>query len=334
MATPFLVSNHSGAPGALTRVRQNPVEGYLARLGLGSRRGQRQALNAIADFLSDGVLDAEEIDWATLRYRDTSAVRSWLVKRYAPNTAKRLLAALRGVLKECWRMGLMQHDDLDRATDLSAVLGESEPSGRALSNDELQKVFDACRRDTSLAGVRDGAIIALLYGLGLRRAEVVSLDLSDYNSAQGIIAVHGKGNKPRLGYALEQVRALLEDWLHLRGERDGPMFSPINKGGGIAMHRFTPQGLALVVKKRAAEAGVETFSCHDLRRTFATNLLSSGVDVFTMQKLMGHLHVSTTAIYDKRGETSKVKAAKLIAMPCKQEIDCTIPQIVGNITRV
>jgi integrase/recombinase XerD len=312
MATPFLVPNHSGAPGALTRPRPNPVEAYLARLGAGSRRGQRQALNAIAGFLSDGVRRAEETDWASIRYQDTSAVRSWLVKRYAPNTAKRLLAALRGVLKECWRMGLMQHDDLAKATDLSSVLGQSEPSGRALSNDELQKVFDACHRDISPAGVRDGAIVALLYGLGLRRSEVVSLDLSDYNPAQGTITVHGKGNKPRLGYALQQVHALLDSWLNLRGDWEGPMFSPINKGGGLATSRFTPQGLALVVKKRAAEAGVDTFSCHDLRRTFITNLLDSGCDLSTVQKLAGHRNISTTVIYDRRGEAAKLAGAKLL----------------------
>ena len=150
VATPFLVPTHPWAPEALIRPRPSSVEAYLARLGPGSRRGQRQALNAIAWFLSDGVLEADEIDWASIRYRDTSAVRSWLVKRYAPNTAKRLLAALRGVLKECWRMGVMQYDDLARATDLGSVLGESEPSGRALSMEELQKVFDACNRDTAL----------------------------------------------------------------------------------------------------------------------------------------------------------------------------------------
>ena len=315
MATPFLVPNH---PVALTRPRPNPVEAYLARLGPGSRRGQRQALNAIAGFLSDGVLGAEGTDWASLRYQDTSAVRSWLVNRYAPNTAKRLLAALRGVLKECWRMGLMQHDDLAKATDLGSVLGESEPSGRALSNEELQKVFDACHRDTSPAGIRDGAIIGLLYGLGLRRSEVVSLDLSNYNQSRGIISVHGKGNTYRLGYALEQVSFLLDAWLHLRGEWEGPMFSPINKGGGMAQNRFTPQGLALVVKKRAAEAGADTFSCHDLRRTFITDLISAGADLSIVQKLAGHRNISTTLIYDRRGEDAKVKAARLIAMPCKQ----------------
>ena len=312
MAVPFLVSTHPGAPGAPTRPRPNPVGAYLARLGAGSRRGQRQALNAIAGFLSDGVLDADETDWASLRYQDTSAVRSWLVKRYSPNTAKRLLAALRGVLKECWRMGLMQHDDLAKATDLGSVLGESEPSGRALGSEELQKVFDACHRDTSPAGVRDGAIVGLLYGLGLRRSEVVSLDLRHYDPMKGIIAVHGKGNKPRLGYALEQVRALLDAWLHLRGESQGPMFSPINKGGGLATSRFTPQGLALVVKKRAAEAGIYTFSCHDLRRTFITNLLAAGADLSTVQKLAGHRNISTTLIYDRRGEAAKLAGAKLL----------------------
>ena len=324
MATPFLVPNRSGAPGALTRPRPNPVDVYLARLGPGSRRGQRQALNAIAGFLSDGVLDAEGTDWALVRYQDTSAIRSWLVKRYAPNTARRLLAALRGVLKGCWRMGLMQHDDLAKATDLGSVVGESEPSGRALSMEDLQKVFDACQQDNSPAGIRDGAIIGLLYGLGLRRSEVVSLDVSHYKPEQGIVAVHGKGNKPRLGYAMEQVRELLDAWLHLRGNWEGPMFSPINRGGGLAQNRFTPQGLALVVKKRAAEAGVDTFSCHDLRRTFITDLLSAGADLSVVQKLAGHRNISTTLIYDRRGEQAKVKAARLITMPCKAEINLPV----------
>ena len=209
-------------------------------------------------------------------------------------------------------MGLMQHDDLAKATDLGSVLGESEPSGRALSMEELQKVFDACHRDTSPAGIRDGAIVGLLYGLGLRRSEVVSLDLSDYNQLQGIISVHGKGNKYRLGYAMEQVRQLLDAWIHLRGGWEGPMFSPINKGGGMATSRFTPQGLALVVKKRAAEAEIDTFSCHDLRRTFITNLLDFGVDLSTVQKLAGHRNISTTIIYDRRGESAKIAGAKLL----------------------
>jgi len=105
VATPFLVPNVSGAPGALTRPRINPVDVYLARLGPGSRRGMLQALDAIADFISTGALDANERDWTSIRYRHTSAVRGWLVQRYAPNTANRMMAALRGILKEVWRLG-------------------------------------------------------------------------------------------------------------------------------------------------------------------------------------------------------------------------------------
>jgi site-specific recombinase XerD len=223
-------------------------------------------------------------------------------------------------------MGFMQYDDLAKATDLGSVLGESEPSGRALNTVEIQKVFEACHRDTSPAGIRDGAIVGLLCGLGLRRSEVVSLDLSDYDKSQGIIAIHGKGNKPRLGYAMGQVRELLDAWLQLRGGWEGPMFSPINKGGGMAQSRFTPQGLALVVKKRAGEAGADTFSCHDLRRTFITDLISAGADLSVVQKLAGHRNISTTLIYDRRGEDAKVKAARLIAMPCNQNIDCTVSE--------
>jgi site-specific recombinase XerD len=68
----------------------------------------------------------------------------------------------------------------------------------------------------------------------------------------------------------------------------------------------------LVVKKRAAEAKVETFSCHDLRRTFITNLLDSGCDLSTVQKLAGHKNISTTIIYDRRGESAKLAGAMLL----------------------
>jgi site-specific recombinase XerD len=293
----------------------NPVDVYLARLGSGSRRGMNEALGTIATFLSGGTVGPNETDWASIRYHDTFAVRGWLVNKYAPNTAKRMLAALRGVLKECWRLGMIPYEEFAKASDIAPVHGESEPSGRALGDEELGKLFDACHTDATPAGIRDGAILGLLYGLGLRRAELVALDFNDYNREQGIVAVHGKGNKPRLGYAMERVKTLLDAWLQIRGDWGGPMFCPINKGGVISQGRFTPQGLALVVKKRATGANVETFSCHDLRRSFITHLLSSGADISTVQRLAGHRQVTTTVLYDRRGEDAKVQAAKLLAIP-------------------
>lgn len=319
MGAPFLVRKATLAPGASSRPRTNPVDVYLARLGSGSRRGMHEALGTIATFLSGGTVGPNETNWASIRYNDTYAVRGWLVNKYSPNTAKRMLAALRGVLKECWRLGMMPYEEFAKASDIAPVHGESEPSGRALSVEELGKLFDACHTDASPAGIRDGAILGMLYGLGLRRSELVALDLADYNPEQGIVAVHGKGNKPRLGYTLEVVKILIEAWLHLRGDWPGPMFCPINKGGIISQGRFTPQGLALVVKKRAAGAQVDTLSCHDLRRSFITHLLSSGADISTVQRLAGHRQVTTTVLYDRRGEDAKLKTAQLLTMPINKK---------------
>jgi site-specific recombinase XerD len=93
------------------------------------------------------------------------------------------------------------------------------------------------------------------------------------------------------------------------------MFCPIHKTGVLMKSRFSPQGLALVVKKRATEAGIQDVSCHDFRRTFATTMLNKGADIAIVQKLLGHASLTTTALYDKRGETAKLQAAQLLSMP-------------------
>jgi len=316
MGVPFLVTQQRDiSPEAVARVQMNPVDVYLNRLGPGSRQGMSQALDAIARFLSGGKVDAKALDWGLIRYHHTSAVRGWLVKTYAPATAKRMIAALRGVLTESWRLELMSHDDYARATDIAPVRGETEPRGRALTTEELLRLFQTCSADYSPAGIRDGAILAVLYGLGLRRSELITLDIANYDPEHGTLAIHGKGNKPRLGYVLEQVKVLMESWIAVRGESDGPIFVPVTKGGNLNYHRLTPQAVALIVKKRAAEAEVEEFSCHDLRRSFITHLLEAGADLSIVQQLAGHRQVTTTTLYDKRGEAAKVKAAGMLKLP-------------------
>jgi site-specific recombinase XerD len=316
MGVPFLVPTQKGGlHEAVEKPQANPVDVYLTRLGPGSRRGMSQALDGIAGFLSGGPVDAKTLDWASIRYHHTSAVRGWLVKSYAPATAKRMIAALRGVLTESWRLDLMSHDDYARATDIAPVRGETEPRGRALTTEELLRLFQVCSADSSFAGIRDGAILAVLYGLGLRRSELIALDVADYDYDHGTLAIQGKGNKPRLGYVLEQVKELLQSWIAVRGGSEGPIFVPVTKGGNLIFHRLTPQAVALIVKKRAAEADVEEFSCHDLRRSFITDLLEAGADLSIVQQLAGHRQISTTTLYDRRGEAGKIKAAELIKIP-------------------
>lgn len=109
------VSSVQGVVPPLTaanvKANTSPVAVYLARLASSSRRGQLDALNMIARLLTKGSADAEGVNWASLKYPQTAAIRAALTERYAPNRTKRMLAALRGVLKECWRLGLMVHID-------------------------------------------------------------------------------------------------------------------------------------------------------------------------------------------------------------------------------
>jgi site-specific recombinase XerD len=204
-------------PVPLTTVSNHPVDVFLSRLGPGSKTGQKQALDAIAALLSNGCSNCEGLNWASLGYAQTAAVRAALVERYAPNTCKRMLAALRGVLKECWRLGLMTYEEFARAADMAPVRGEIPARGRSLTEWELRDLFKACEEDISPAGVRDAVILAVLYGLGLRRSELVTLDLADYKAEEGKVLIRGKGQKLRYGYVMEETSDLLETWLRLRG---------------------------------------------------------------------------------------------------------------------
>ena len=158
---------------------ESPVLAYLARLSGGSRRSQMTALNTMAKMLSGGRLNAENLPWHELRYPHTNALRAALAERYSPATANRHLAALRGVLKEAWRLGQMSAEDLQRAIDLPAVRGERLPRGRGLSRGELRALFESCRSGTP-ADARDAAILAVMYATGLRRSEVVNLHVFNY----------------------------------------------------------------------------------------------------------------------------------------------------------
>ena len=295
---------------------QHPAAVYLARLGTGSRRTMAGALDTIAAILTGGACNAAEVNWPAVRYQHAQAVRSTLSERYAPATANKHIAALRGVLQEAWRLGLMSAEDYHRTVDLQPVRGERLPAGRAVQHDELAALFASCQDDDAPAGARDAALLAVLYGGGLRRAEVVALDVSDYNRTTGMLTIRaGKGNKARTAYATNGGRTALEAWLRLRGDAPGPLFPPINKGGRIGSGAMTPGAVLQLLQRRAAKAGVEHFSPHDLRRTFIGDLLDSGADLATVQHMAGHANPTTTARYDRRGEAAKRRAAELLHVP-------------------
>ncbi len=296
---------------------RHPVPVYLASLSRGSRRTMRASLETIAAFVSGGQADALSLAWHKLGYQHTALIRTTIAENYAPATANKMLSALRGVLKECFRLGYLSADDYARAKDLPAIRGSAPPKGRALSQAELQALFDICDKDSDTArGARDVALLAVLYGCGLRRSEVVALDVSDYDREGSQLVVRtGKGNKGRISYAGGGANKAIERWLSFRGEAEGPLFCPIIKGGRITIRRMTDQAVLYILQRRAKETGAKTFSPHDIRRTFIGDLLDAGADIATVQHLAGHANVQTTARYDRRGEVAKKKAVSLLHVP-------------------
>ncbi|YAF99536.1 MAG: tyrosine-type recombinase/integrase (plasmid) [Nodularia sp. CChRGM 3473] len=289
----------------------HPAAVYLSGLAIGSKSTMVGALNAIASLLTNGECDAMTLDWSALRYQHTAAVRTALMQRYAPATANKMLCALRRVLKEAHRLELMDASDFAKAVDFPSVKVRKKLRGRALSPAEITALMQACTEDTTPQGARDAALIAILRGAGLRRAEAVNLDLKDFLADTNCLEVRGgKGGKDRTVYLPTVATAVVSDWLAVRGRKPGPLLCPIRKGGEVQLRRMTPQAVLLILRKRATLAGVDPFSPHDFRRTFCSDLLDSGTDIVTVQKLAGHATPATTSKYDRRGEETKRKAVE------------------------
>lgn len=290
---------------------RNPAAVYIASLGSPSgRRSQAQALRVISEIFHTA---PDALDWSALRYQHTAMIRSQLSQSYAPATANKFISALKQVLKHAWLLGQMSADDYQRAIQLDPVHGETLPAGRELSTNELRSLLDACRRDTSPIGIRDTAIIALLYSTGLRREEIATLQLEDYSD--GVLKITGKLNKQRTAHVVNGSLTALNAWLAIRGSTPGSLFLSIRKGGKISDGFKDAQAIWFILAKRAAEAGVTNISPHDFRRTFVSDLLDAGADIVTVSRMAGHSNVKTTARYDRRPEEAKKRAAQLLHIP-------------------
>ena len=296
----------------------HPAAVYLSGLAPKSRRTMQQALNAIAQLLTNGTCDAMTLDWSKLRYQHTAALRAVFRDKYAPNTANRMLAALRRVLQEARRLKQISPEDYDSAVDIKRIQHTPLLHGRALSEQEISALIEVCFLDPKLTGVRDAAMISILMA-GLRRSEVVSLDYSDFDPKTGGLKVRrAKGLRDRMTYLPTGAIAAVLDWLAIRGDEPGPLLYPIAKANQITRRRLTDQAVMVVLQKRALQANVDRFSPHDFRRTFISDLLESGADLITVSRLAGHSEPSTTAKYDMRGEAAKQQAVARLKVPYRQ----------------
>ena len=300
---------------AADRLDRNPAAVYLAgKPSAIGRRGLQRSLDRAAELLTGGLTkDALTVNWAEVRYQHVMAMRAVLIEAGAkPNTINHVLAAVRGTLREAWRLELIDAETKERIVDVSNVKAESLPAGRHVDVGEIRRLFETC--DDSPVGSRDAAMLALLYGCGLRRSEAVAIELDAYD-AGAVTIRHGKGRKERIVYAPGGGKEAIDDWIERRGSWSGALLCPVKKGGHIQQRSMTAQAVLLRLRFLSRRARVPDFSPHDLRRSFVGELLDAGADISSVQQLAGHASVQTTQRYDRRPEEAKRRTAEMLHVP-------------------
>ncbi|MCB1555183.1 MAG: site-specific tyrosine recombinase XerD [Xanthomonadales bacterium] len=213
---------------------------------------------------------------------------------YSPRSAARLLSAWRAYFGYLRQRGVREDDP----TLGIAPPRLGRPLPRTLSESQVEALLQAPDVDTAL-GLRDRAMLELMYATGLRVSELVGLASTQINLRQGVLRVLGKGSRERLVPMGEEAQHWIERYLAdarpaLLGGRRGEALFVTGRGAALGRQQFWT-----LVKRYAGKAGIDAaqVSPHKLRHAFATHLLNHGADLRALQMMLGHSSLSTTQIY-------------------------------------
>ena len=262
-------------------------------------RNYRLDLTQFLDFLHEkqGLKEKKTVEISGINYPVIREYLGNLFKDYKKTTIARKISALRSFFFFIERSGLGEGNP---AADI-AIPKQEKYIPTYLPIDDMFRLLEGPDKEKPL-GLRDLAILEVLYSCGIRVAELVGLNSSDIDYGQRLIKVFGKGKKERIvpigQQALKVVKAYLDATCFLRekksdvGLNDEPLF--INFRGG----RLTGRSVHLIVKKYVRECGLlSEITPHSMRHTFATHLLDGGADLRSVQELLGHVSLSTTQKY-------------------------------------
>lgn len=229
---------------------------------------------------------------------DTSLLRGYVAYlhecQYARTTIARRLACLRSFFRYTTREGITETNP---ATALRTPrTGRKLP--HFLTTEQVARLLEAPPANEA-AGLRDRAIFETLYSAGLRVAELVSLNVSDWDRDANILRVIGKGRKERIAAVGRYAARALDRWLEVR-DPDGA--APPDERDAMFLNRFgrrlTTRSIGRILNKYLKLTGLNLItSPHTLRHSFATHLLDGGADLRAVQELLGHKSLTTTQIY-------------------------------------
>jgi len=264
--------------------------------------------NTVAAYRSDL---AQLVEYATSVHSDGRGLSNWaqvdkrflsdyvvsLYERgYSATTLARKIASVKSFFNFLMEEGEVTRDPTETLS--SPRVGRSLP--KALSVEEVHRLLGEPLRVHTPAGMRDTAMLELLYASGLRVSELVNLDVRDINIAERYVRCLGKGSKERVvplhRQAVDTVRTYIQE---ARPKLLGP--KKRNETALFVNHRgerLTRQGFWLILKGHARQAEItSTITPHTLRHSFATHLLAGGASLRNVQELLGHASISTTQVY-------------------------------------
>jgi integrase/recombinase XerC len=278
---------------------QNAVQRFFRYLELERNasaltlKSYKEDLNSFTDYLTDRVGEipaVEQVDIAMLR-----AYVSYLHEcQYAKTTIARRLACLRSLFKFATREGLTASNPAKALR--TPRIGRSLP--KFLGAGQMEQLLDAPPASDNL-GVRDRAMIETMYSAGLRVAELVGLNIDDWDRSANVIRVRGKGRKERIAPIGKYAAAALDRWLEVR---ENSVKATAADQKAIFLNRFgkklTTRSVGRMIERhrKTSMPGVAA-TPHTLRHTFATHLLDGGADLRAVQEMLGHKSLTTTQIY-------------------------------------
>lgn len=235
--------------------------------------------------------------WHELDHAHVMALRSRLQELYAFTNANKVLAVTRSLLKSCWRLGLTDNESMSRAVDVPAVKGSAPPTGRDITFEEIVLIMRASA-DGTPQGVRDAALFTVGYHCAPRIAEVANLKLGGLDQSTGALTIR-KGGKTCQVFLSGGALQAIQDWLEVRGDQSGPLFSKIRKNDYINGEGISAWSIAKRLDKRRELVGLDPLTWHDFRRTLAGDLIDDG-DLAGAQLVLAHASPSVTMKYSRR----------------------------------
>jgi site-specific recombinase XerD len=216
----------------------------------------------------------------------------------SPSTVNLRMSAIRKLAREAADNGLVDAALAEGVARVKGVKTAGVRTGNWLTREQAQALLDA-PDVTTLKGLRDRAILAVLLGCGLRRSEAAALTLAHVQQREGrwvICDLVGKGNRTRTVPMPSWAKAALDAWLEAAGIAEGHAFRAVHKGGAVNGEAMSDQAIADVVREYGLALGFE-LAAHDLRRTFAKLAHKGGAGLDQIQLSLGHASIQTTERY-------------------------------------